>query len=195
MIFFTSDTHFGGLDTIERENRPFKSCDKFNKYTIKLWNKQSGKNDIIYHLGDFVNYNEKDRISWSNAIRLAKKIKAKVILIIGNNEERVIKYHFGDNFDKFRQFCIDLGFQDVKKEEFLEFNNKKFYLNHFPRKHKDGYINLFGHTHRTTGVWKPFGLNMGCDLNHFYLYTVDEIERLLEVKNRRWDKDEDNLCM
>ncbi len=54
-------------------------------------------------------------------------------------------------------------------------------------------MNLFGHTHRTTGLWKLYGLNVGCDLNHFYLFSEDEIFRLLELKSKWWDSDVDNL--
>lgn len=52
-----------------------------------------------------------------------------------------------------------------------------------------------GHTHRATGLWKPYGINVGCDLNHFRLYDLKEIKRLLSLKEKYWDNDEDNLSM
>lgn len=193
MYFFTSDTHFGSEDTLVRENRPFKNHKEFDKYVISLWNKQANKKDIIYHLGDFLNYNSKDELSWEKSLTYVKKIKAKVILIIGGNEQRVIDKHFNGNFESFRKFCIKLGFYDVKIDCELKIAKQKFYLNHHPRNHKKDYINLFGHTHRTTGLWKPYGLNVGCDLNHFFLYSEDEIFRILTLKNKWWDNDVDNL--
>ena len=75
----------------------------------------------------------------------------------------------------------------------MEFDDKKFYLNHFPRKHKNDCINLFGHTHRTTGLWKPYGLNVGCDINHFYLFSQNDIHLLLKRKAEWWDIDPDAL--
>ena len=195
MIFFTSDTHFASEDTLIRENRPFKNSNKFDKYVLVLWNKQTKKEDTIYHLGDFLNYNSKDEKSWVKTLSYVKKLKANVILIIGNNEQRVIDKHFKGNFEQFREFCIGLGFKDVKIDDEIVINGNKFYLNHYPRNHKNEYINLFGHTHRTTGLWKPYGLNVGCDLNHFFLYSQDEILRILELKNKWWDNDVDNLEM
>ncbi len=115
MIFFTSDTHFESEDTLMRENRPFTSCHEFYEYVINLWNTQAKECDIIYHLGDFFSYISQDRESWSKSVVGVKKINAPVVLIIGNNEERVIKDVYGGDFQAFRKFCIDCGFKDVKK--------------------------------------------------------------------------------
>ena len=193
MLFFTSDTHFGSNQIIIRENRPFKNYKNFKKYIIKLWNKQSKKDDIIYHLGDFINYNDKDQISWMKALSYVKKIKAKIILIIGNNEERIIDKTFKGDFQKFKDFCIGIGFFDVKKDDIIELKGQKFYLNHYPKKYKKGFTNLFGHTHRVTGLWKPFGINVGCDLNHFMLYSEKDVLKLVKQKNTYWDNDPNNF--
>ncbi len=195
MYFFTSDTHFGCDEILLRENRPFKNMEDFKDSVFQFWNSQAKATDTIYHLGDFVNYNKTNKLGWQKALEEVKQINAKVILIIGNNEQRIIEEFFDKNFEKFRQYCKGIGFFDVKQDDYIEFNNEKFYLNHFPRNHKENYINLFGHTHRTTGLWKPYGLNVGCDLNHFYLFSENEIERLLSLKTRYWDDDIDNLCL
>ena len=63
MNFFTSDSHFTLMDkndTIKRDFRPFKTVKQMNRFIIKCWNKQAGKNDVIYHLGDFSNFNKVD---------------------------------------------------------------------------------------------------------------------------------------
>ncbi len=193
MLFFTSDTHFGSEDTLIRENRPFKNSRAFDKYVLNLWNKQTKPDDIIYHLGDFFNYHAKDENSWTQTLSYVKRLKANIILVIGNNEQRVIENHFNGNFETFRKFCVNQGFKDVKTDCELELNGQKFYLNHYPSKHKNHWINLFGHTHRATGLWKPYGLNVGCDLNHFFLYSENEIFRLLTLKDQWWDQDIDNL--
>ncbi len=180
---------------LKRENRPFKNWKTFYKKVIKLWNHQAKKGDIIYCIGDFVDYVPCRQNNCIYCLKLAKKINAKVILIIGNNEERFIRDCFENDFDKFRDFCINVGFYDVKKEEYLEIDGISFYLIHRPCNHKNNYLNLFGHTHRATGLWKPYGINVGCDLNHFRLYDLKEIKRLLSLKEKYWDNDEDNLSM
>ena len=56
-------------------------------------------------------------------------------------------------------------------------------------------LNLFGHTHRATGIWKPYGFNVGTDLNHFRPFTEQNIEYLIGMKEEWWDSDADNHCM
>lgn len=194
-IFFTSDTHFGNDLPLKREYRPFENWKSFLVKTTKIWNKQTGKDAIIYHLGDYVDYVPNRESNWEYSLNWVKNFKAKIILIIGNNEERLIKDHFNNNFNAFRDYCINAGFKDVKKEDYLDIDGVKCYLNHFPRKFKEGYLNIFGHTHRTTGIWKPFGLNVGCDLNHFRLVDRQELNRLIYDKNKYWDNDIDTNCM
>lgn len=194
-IFFTSDLHFGNDKALKRENRPFKNWKTFYKKVIKFWNHQAKKEDIIYCIGDFVDYVPGRQSNCQYCLKLVKKIKAKLVLIVGNNEERLIKDCFDNDFAKFKDFCIKLGFFDVKKDEYLEIEGIHFYLTHRPYNHKKNYVNLFGHTHRATGLWKPYGINVGCDLNHFRLYDLKEIKRLLSLKEKYWDNDEDNLSM
>jgi len=198
MNYFTADLHLGSNEILIRENRPFDNIVAFQNYCFSLWNKQLTKEDTLWIIGDFVNYNKNYLLSKNdvdNVFGVVKQINAKVILIIGNNEQRIIKELFFNNFDLFRYHLIEIGFSDVKREDFLVFENENFYLNHFPSSHIEKFVNLFGHTHRATGLWKPYGLNVGCDLNHFRLYSEKDILFLLEMKRKYWDTDIDNLCM
>ena len=192
-IFFISDLHFGSDGTLIRENRPFKNAKCFAKKVIKIWNNQASKNDFIYCIGDFVNCNDEERFEWKEALCLVQKIKAKIILVIGNNEEKLISEFFDGDFDEFRKYCLSLGFIDVVKDMHLEVEGLSLYLNHFPNNHKPDCINLFGHMHRAVGLWESYGLNMSCDLNHFQLFSIDEIKRVLELKAKWW-KSHDSVC-
>ncbi len=187
-IFFTSDTHFGSDEILIRDNRPFKNYKDFQKKIITIWNKQAKKGDVIYHLGDFIDFVFNKESDWKNGLNLVKKIKAQVVLIIGNNEQRLISRIFKNNFDSFREYCLSLGFKDVKLNDKIEINGKRFFLTHEPKDYKERYINLFGHNHRVTGFWKPFGINVSCDLNHFKLYDMIEIDKIFYSKNKYWDK-------
>lgn len=193
MIYFTSDSHFNDKKLIERESRPFKSTKLGDKYIIKTWNKQAHKSDIIYVIGDFISYSDWYPNIYLKGLMYIKKIKAKVILIIGNNEERLIKSKFNNNFEEFKDFCLTLGFTDVKKEEFLELKKYKFYLNHYPKNHKENYINLFGHIHKLGGIYKPYGINISCDMNFLQLYSLDDIIELLKLKKDIEKSDPDLL--
>ena len=50
-------------------------------------------------------------------------------------------------------------------------------------------LNLFGHIHRSGGLYKSFGFNVGCDLNHFRLYSEDDIMNLIQMRDRFWIND------
>lgn len=182
MIFFTSDSHFNDKVVVKRENRPFKDTKDCDSEIIKIWNKQAKKGDIIYFLGDFVSYGENYKDIYKEGIKNIKKIKAEVILVIGNNEERLIKGEFKNNFEEFKNYCLNLGFKDVKTEEFLEIKVKKFYLNHYPANFKNGYISLYEHLHKLGGIYNKYGINVSCDLNCFRLYSIDDIFSLLSMK-------------
>lgn len=182
MLYFTSDTHFNDKNVLKREFRHFKNLKQSDNFIIKTWNKQVKKDDTIYVLGDFISYGEKYGDIYLKALKYVKKIKCNVVLILGNNEERLIKGEFENNFEEFRSFCLKLGFKDVKKEEFLEIKGKKFYLNHYPNNFKDGYISLYGHLHKLGGIFNKYGVNIACDMNCFRLYSVDDIFSLLSMK-------------
>lgn len=188
MLFFTSDLHFGNENSIKSNNRPFKNEKSFIRKTIKNWNKLAKKNDIIYAVGDFVDCHSENDES-VEYLKIVKKVKAKIILIIGNNEERVIKYNFNNDFVKFKNYCISLGFLDVKKDDVVEIDGTKFYLTHKPINHRDDMLNLFGHSHRAMGVYKSFGFHIGCDVNNYSLCSEEDIKDFLKQKAQCWDKD------
>ena len=189
MKFFTSDIHFSDDFTRKVDARPFKSTKAFDKFILKLWNKTAKKGDAIYVVGDFIDCDGEGCDSWKKSILYVKKVKADVVLIMGNNEERVVKYYYNNNFDAFKKYCLSLGFKDVVKDMWLNFAGRDFFLTHKPINHKDGVINLFGHIHRSTGIYRPFGFNIGCDCNHFRLYSEEDILSLLEMRDKYWLKD------
>ena len=148
MKFFTSDLHLGSDDTIKFDCRPFKNAKQFKKYIIKSWNKKTTKNDTIYVVGDFVDCHSSTNKKCLDNLKIAKKIKAKIILIVGNNEERIIKYYFNNNFDEFKNYCLNQGFYDIKKDDIININNNDFYLIHKPKYYHKEMLNLFGHSHK-----------------------------------------------
>lgn len=167
MRWFTSDTHFAktGDKILRREMRPYKTIKEYCDDQIRIWNEQASKDDVIYHLGDMCNYNgtEKDFLP---GLMLVQEVNAKVILIMGNNEERVMQYCFENNFEKFRDFCIRHGFLDVKQNDTISIDGAKLYLVHRPIDCKPGMLNLYGHVHRQGGIFTDENGNkdvfMGC---------------------------------
>ena len=189
MNFFTSDIHFSDLTTLKSDLRPFKNTKQFDKHIIKTWNKQAKKSDTIYVVGDLIDCDGENHDEWKTSSLLIKKIKANIILIMGNNEDRIVKYFFNNNFELFKEYCLNLGVKEVHKNLLIKMRDKEFYLTHKPFDYKSDYLNLFGHTHAAGGIYKPFGLNVGCDLHHYRLISENEIFHLLAKKEKFWNKD------
>lgn len=52
-VFFTSDHHFHHANIIKYTSRPFSSVEEMNETLVQNWNATVGRNDTVYHLGDF----------------------------------------------------------------------------------------------------------------------------------------------
>ncbi len=179
--FFTADSHFSLDDesVISRDFRPFRSLKDMNREIINIWNSQSTSEDIIYHLGDFVNFNKRDNVHFEECFKLVQDLKSKVVLVCGNNEERIIQNVFDNDFDKFRDYLLGLGFFQVERYGLdVDINGKKFYLTHEPKNHKSGVETLFGHIHGTAFV-KRYGFNVGIDNHYLAMFSENDITDLV----------------
>lgn len=172
MNFFTADTHFDSARSLDLSLRPYKNVKSMNKAIVRNWNKTVGKNDMVYHLGDF------------GELEFVKKLHGKVVLVLGNYEEFFLKFKFHNNFEEFREYLKNLGFFDaIENHTVLEVNGEPLYLTHRPMDSNLKYFNLFGHIHNLCMV-KRFGLNVGIDC-HEYKPINEETIRFYEnaIKN------------
>ena len=167
-IFFTSDTHFGAERTLKLSKRPFNSVEEMDKIMIDNWNNTVGKDDIVFHLGDFGNYD------------VIKQLNGKVYLIFGNYEFKDMNTKF-NNKNEFISYLFDLGFYDVYYDTCLNYkiDNNLIVMSHEPSKLskefiKDTDIHLFGHIHEKQMI-KRFGLNVGMDCHNFKPIDLDTV--------------------
>lgn len=58
--FIISDTHFGHANIIDYCNRPFRDVFDMDETLIRNWNEVVGKDDLVYHLGDFAFHKDKE---------------------------------------------------------------------------------------------------------------------------------------
>lgn len=72
----------------------------------------------------------------------------------------------------------------------ISIDGAKLYLVHRPIDCKPGMLNLYGHVHRQGGIWSPYGFNICTDVNHFRLYSENDIRFLISQK-AAWDNDAD----
>ena len=164
MIFFTSDTHFGSDRTLKFSRRPFANTQEMDEKMINNWNKVVGKDDIVYHLGDFGNYD------------VLKKLNGKITLILGNYEQNALKTDFKGNFLEFSTYLKKIGFCDVIEDHLiLSINDSSYFLTHEPLNCSKEYFNLFGHIHEKCKC-KRFGLNIGIDCFNFAPASIDDVE-------------------
>ena len=84
-IFFTSDTHFNHTNIIKYAQRPYSDAEEMNEDLIKRWNSVVGKNDIVFHLGDFM-FGNINRF-WEFRSRL----NGKIYLIHGNHDYKLMQ--------------------------------------------------------------------------------------------------------
>lgn len=188
MNYFTADLHFADENTLVTGNRPFKNIKEYDKFMIKQINKTAKKDDTVFVIGDFFDCDSKYNTCYLEASKYIKKIKAKLFLIIGNNEKRIIKHFFNNNYEKFREYCLSLGFVDVQKSLRLDFGGREFYLVHEPKDTKSQFINLFGHIH-DGGAYRSYGVNVGVDANHFRLWDEADILYFVYLKEKYMNND------
>ena len=127
---------------------------------------------------------------WLKGLQLIKKVKADIVLVLGNNEERVISWFFDGSFANFEKTCKAYGITKVCKSCDVEIAGTKFHLTHQIKDGKKRCLNLFGHTHLCSGLYHPNGLCVSTDLNHFRLFTEEILVGYLERKIDYWDADE-----
>ena len=130
MKFFTSDIHFCDESSMRSDNRPFKNIKQYDRFIINDFNKTAKAGDTIYVVGDLLDCDDEYSTKWQMGLALIKKIKADVVLIMGNNEDRIVRHFFNNNFESFVNACKQAGIKEVYHSLDVEFAGKKFHLTH-----------------------------------------------------------------
>lgn len=103
-VFIISDTHFNHTNIIKYCNRPFASVAEMNQTLIDNWNRVVRPQDTVIHCGDFA-FTRANKKAAGDAIRaLTKSLNGRKILILGNHDDKRIRYKdcgFGAQFYHF----------------------------------------------------------------------------------------------
>ena len=157
-VWFISDTHFGHANIIRYCNRPWNhGKDQNNEIIvtdddvlamdneiIKRWNSVVGKNDIVWHLGDFALGGKEV------AERIFPQLNGKINLVMGNHDHWKIKYYY------------DLGFHRVYDRKVII--NDFVVLTHAPLQFLNNncpFYQIFGHIHNSS-VYQTWTKNSCC---------------------------------
>ena len=129
-VFFTSDTHFDHTSILRHCNRPFGDIEEMNQALIENWNRVVGKNDLVFHLGDFAFGGPE---VWN---RFLDQLNGRIVLVVGNHDI----YHLrAEMLERFEQVAFEL---------YVVIDNQPIFLNHHP-------FLSYGDSHGT--VWQLFG--------------------------------------
>lgn len=171
-VFFTSDTHFYHESIIDYCHRPFRDVEQMNEVLIANWNSVVGKDDIVFHLGDFC---LGGATKWSQVL---DRLNGKIYLILGNHDLRNIRLGYIQ------------WFEHVTMQMFIEVRGQGIYLNHNPflcygGAHKNTW-QLFGHVHSgpyTTDTIRsrmknllPMQYDVGVDNNDFTPVSFEQVK-------------------
>jgi calcineurin-like phosphoesterase family protein len=133
----TSDTHFGHHNIIEYCSRPFEDVDEMDEELIRNWNLCVGKNDIVYHVGDF-GLSKRERL-----IEIRLRLNGRIVLIKGNH-------------DRGRIAMEDIGIYEFHPNDLLIWEgDTSIYFSHVPNFERKGTIHLYGHVHNRTPENEP----------------------------------------
>lgn len=132
-LFFTADTHFGHKNIIDYCKRQFRDVEEMNETLIDNWNGTVGKNDTVFHLGDF---GMGDAADWN---RILDRLNGRIYLVAGNHDLRALSSGVNTRFEK------------VSMQMLIQVGKRKIYLNHYPFLCFSGSEKecwqLFGHVH------------------------------------------------
>ena len=175
--FFTSDTHFNHANIIKFCNRPFKDVEQMNDVMIANWNSVIGKDDTVFHLGDFCLGGAAE---WT---KILDRLNGKIYLIMGNHDLKNIRQGFISRFEH------------VAMQMLIEIGKKRIYLCHYPflcfeGSYKDDVWQLFGHVHTrrsNSGIdagrlqyLYPTQYDVGVDNNNFTPVSFGQVKRIID---------------
>lgn len=173
-IFFIADTHFGHINVIKHDNRPFYNIGMHDAHIITNWNKTVNPEDHVYHLGDFF---------WDKrtARSILPMLKGKIKIVEGNHDKNwltatIKKEH--PNLEVLKPIHeLKLKINDIPE---------CFVLCHYPMESWN-YMryfskHLFGHVH-TDGLDHPLRM---CVSANVIEYTPISLEKVLEING--WNR-------
>ena len=177
-VWFTADTHFGHRNIIRYCQRPFASVEEMNETLVDNWNRVVGKDDVVFHLGDF---SVGGAAEWTS---LLDSLNGRIFLVLGNHDMNNVDQGFMRRFE------------NVSMQMLVSIGKQRIYLNHYPFLCYGGAYRgswqLFGHVHTcpcNSGLDNsrlemlfPTQYDVGVDNNNFKPVSFEEVE--MKIKNQ-----------
>ena len=174
-VFFTSDTHFFHANVISFSDRPFDTVEQMNKMLIENWNRVVRKNDVVFHLGDFVFGGKKH---WNSIL---DQLNGKIYLVLGNHDLANFKTSLVERFEQ------------VALEMYAIIDGQHIRLSHEPFLCYGGSNHntwqLFGHVHSRENhggryadrlsMLLPLQYDVGVDNNDYTPVSFEQVREIL----------------
>jgi len=173
-IWFTSDHHFGHKNIISFSNRPFTDVDQMNEVMVQRWNEKIGKDDIVYHVGDFA------LMSPGKLRQLIARLNGKIHLITGNHESAALDC--ADCFEWVKDY-----FELIVKDEDAHQGERFIVLFHYAMRVWNashyGTWHLYGHSHGDLPDDETsLSFDVGVDSHDFYPLSYADVKSIMSKK-------------
>jgi calcineurin-like phosphoesterase family protein len=167
-LFFTADTHFGHKNIIKLCGRPFENAQEMDERLIETWNGAVGRDDIIYHLGDFA-----WRIGKRKMTVILTRLNGRKFLCRGTHDGRILK--------------LASYFEDIQNSFLIGVNGSQLiFMSHRLQKtwpgSDRGSWHLFGHSHGSRNAYAEQNgklLDVGVDSHNFRPWSLKEITQIM----------------
>jgi calcineurin-like phosphoesterase family protein len=163
--FFTSDTYFGRANAVSLLKRPFADADEMNIELVRRWNSKVGKNDTVYHLGNFA----WDPITAAFAIEL---LNGKIFFLLGNSDDALQEVVLKSSRNK-----------KILKDQIIELPELNVVASHYPLEIWNGkdfdVIHFHGHQPDLKTDLKN-SLRINCCIDNWDYYPL-EYSTILDI--------------
>lgn len=174
-VYVVSDTHFNHGNIIKYCDRPFESTTEMDRELIKRWNSVVGKDDKVFHLGDFA-WGGKEYIK-----NILAQLHGHITLIKGNHDTHTPAWY------------MECGFKEVVSNPIMW--SQFVVMSHEPPQFMSDetpYIYLYGHVHDSE-MYQTTTKRSACVCVERWNYTpvkIDDLLKLMKI-NIEEETDED----
>jgi calcineurin-like phosphoesterase family protein len=175
--YFTADTHFSHAAIINYAARPFATIEQMDQVLIDNINQLLGRDDVLYHLGDFTLGDYQTFCSYAQRLKQAIRIN----IVPGGHDRRWIKNFVAADWPNITILPNLTTMENV---------SPPIVLCHYALRSWDraiyGTWHLYGHSHCKLPA---FGLSydVGVDCNGFSPISYDAIAKIMETKIKEQD--------
>jgi calcineurin-like phosphoesterase family protein len=178
MIWFTSDTHYYHRNIIAFCDRPYADVEAMNDGLISTWNSRVGRQDIVYHLGDFAFCGKTRRHE------IIERLHGRKHLIRGNHDPDRDEWWLNNGFESVRDyFVLRVHDQGQSDEGDIVQYHQPIVLCHFPilswENMQHGTWHLHGHCHGSLPPTRMQRMDVGVDTNKMHPYSYEEVKQIM----------------